>query len=156
MWKKCPCSDLTVVTTLSPTEWSWVKKQTWAWTDLATSWAYYQHAKRAPFGTENGCFGTYYTILHNDSSSVCDRKQVCVHWLHNPSSYTVRVLLSVTLSTQSYATGVLVWLADIWDCESSGRWFGSCMWQGEGSFLCINLQSALGPVCIKDPMSTCE
>ena len=38
---------------------------------------------------------SYYTILHNESSSVCDRKQVCVHWLHNPSSYTMRVLLFV-------------------------------------------------------------
>ena len=34
-------------------------------------------------------------FLHNESSSVCDRKQVCAHWLHNPSSYTVRVLLFV-------------------------------------------------------------
>ena len=79
---------------------------------------------------------SYYTILHNESSSVCDRKQVCVHWLHNPSSYTVRVLLSVTLSTQTYAMGALSgWLT----CGTvipvaDGFWSGSWMWQGEGSF----------------------
>ena len=131
------------------------------------------------FVTENRCVYTDYTIpvptqweffclwqktgvcplitqsqfLHSESSSVCD------------AVYT------------NLCNGSSVWLADMWDCASSGWWVLVWLLDVTGwrvifqfpssesilvhtqqclSCLCINLQSAPGPVCIKDPMSTCE
>lgn len=140
-WSTYQLSILSACRTSSFCDRKWVF---WHWLHNPTQWEFLLYNPtqwEALSVTENRCVYTDYTmrVLTTQSYTmrvlfVIKKKQVCVHRLHNPCSYTTRVLLSVTLSTRSYAMGALVWLADMWDCESSGRWFGSWMWKGEGSF----------------------